>query len=128
MSREPDLAKRAAWRLRLREFDRGNATVAEFCRRGGVSIATFYLWRRKLAPSAARESRSPARRPAESRGTAAGIHFLPVEITSRPGIEVLFPGGARVTVPCHDHEAIRAVMAALLSASREDLQSEDRAC
>jgi hypothetical protein len=128
MSREPDLAKWAAWRLRLREFDRGNATVVEFCRRVGVSIATFYLWRRKLAPSAARESRSPARRPAESRGTAAGIHFLPVEITSRPGIEVLFPGGARVTVPCHDHEAIRTVMAALLSASREDLQSEDRAC
>jgi hypothetical protein len=68
MSREPDLAKWAAWRLRLREFDRGNATVVEFCRRVGVSIATFYLWRRKLAPSAARESRSPARRPAESRG------------------------------------------------------------
>ena len=128
MSREPDLAKWAAWRLRLREFDRGNATVVEFCRRVGVSIATFYLWRRKLAPSAARGSRSPARRPAESRGTAAGIHFLPVEITSRPGIEVLFPGGARVTVPCHDHEAIRTVMAVLLSASPEDRRPEDRAC
>ena len=128
MSREPDLAKWAAWRLRLREFDRGNATVVEFCRRVGVSIATFYLWRRKLAPSAARGSRSPARRPAESRGTAAGIHFLPVEITSRPGIEVLFPGGARVTVPCHDQEAIRTVMAVLLSASPEDRRPEDRAC
>ena len=128
MSCEPDLAKWAAWRLRLREFDRGNATVVEFCRRVGVSIATFYLWRRKLAPSAARGSRSPARRPAESRGTAAGIHFLPVEIISRPGIEVLFPGGARVTVPCHDHEAIRTVMAALLSASPEDRRPEDRAC
>jgi hypothetical protein len=122
------LAKREAWLRRLREFDRGNLTAIEFCRRAGVSIATFYLWRRKLAPSAVRESQSPARRPAESRGAAAGIRFLPVEITSRPGIEVLFPGGARLTVPCQDQDAIRTVMAALLSASREDLQSEDRTC
>jgi Transposase len=118
MSREPDLAKRAAWRLRLREFDRGNATVVEFCRRVGVSVAAFYQWRRKLGPSAAPTGS------AASRGRAAEVlSFLPVELTGGASIEVLLPSGARVTVPCHDHEAIRTVMGALLSAS-----PEDRAC
>jgi hypothetical protein len=121
MSREPDLAKRAAWRLRLREFDRGNATVTEFCRRVGVSVAAFYQWRQKLRPAVVPST--------ASRGRAVkGLSFLPVEITGGASVEVLLPSGARVTVPCHDHEAIRTVMAALLSASREDLQSEDRAC
>ena len=123
MSREPDLAKRAAWRLRLREFDRGNVTVAEFCRRVGVSVAAFYQWRQKLRPAAAPDAS------AASRGRAVkGLSFLPVEITGGASVEVLLPSGTRLTVPCHDHEAIRTVMAALLSASREDLRPEDRAC
>ena len=45
MSRGLDLARRELWRRRLREFDRGTATVAEFCRRVGVSDAAFYQWR-----------------------------------------------------------------------------------
>jgi hypothetical protein len=112
MSREPDLAKRAAWRLRLREFDRGNATVSEFCRSVGVSVATFYQWRRKLGLSTV-----PAASTASHRRAVEGLSFLPVEIIARSGIEVLLPSGARLTVPCHDHEVIRTVMASLLSAT-----------
>jgi hypothetical protein len=123
MSREPDLAKRAVWRLRLREFDRGNTTVAEFCRRVGVSVAAFYQWRRKMGPSAAPDAS------AASRGRAAEVlSFLPVEITGGASIEVLLPSGARVTVPCHDREAIRTVMVALLSASLKDHRPEGHAC
>lgn len=122
MSREPDLAKRAAWRLRLREFDRGDCTVGEFCRRAGVSVATFYQWRRKLATSAARVASAalPGR-------AVKPLSFVPVEITARAGIEVLLPGGARVTVPCHEHEAIRTVMTSLLNASPAP-RPEDGAC
>lgn len=118
MSREPDLAKRAAWRLRLREFDRGNATVVEFCRRVGVSVAMFYQWRRKLGPSAAPDASAASRR-----RRSEGLSFLPVEIGGGASIEVLLSSGARVTVPCHEQEAIRTVMVALLSAS-----PENRAC
>lgn len=112
MSREPDLAKWAAWRLRLRDFDRGNATVGEFCRRAGVSVATFYQWRRKLGSATA-----PTASAASGGQAVKGLSFLPVEITARSAVEVLLPGGARVTIPCHDHEAIRTVMTSLLSAS-----------
>lgn len=122
MSRGPDLAKRAAWRRRLREFDRGEDTVGDFCRRAGLSVATFYQWRRKLAPVAAPATSAAARGQA-----AKKLSFLPVEITRRSGIEVLLPGGARVMVPCHDHEAIRTVLASLLSAASPP-RPEGRAC
>lgn len=123
MSREPDLAKRAAWKLRLREFDRGNITIAEFCRREGVSDAAFYQWRRKLKPAAAADSSAAIRGRAVKK-----LSFLPVEIIGAASVEVLLPSGARLTVPCHDHEAIRTVIAVLLSAVQLDPRPEDRAC
>ena len=44
MGRGVDVEKWALWRRRIAEFERGSAGVAEFCRRVGVSQATFYLW------------------------------------------------------------------------------------
>ena len=123
MSCEPDLAKRTAWKLRLREYDRGNATIAEFCRGAGVSVASFYHWRQKVKPAAAPATSAASRGRAEQ-----GLSFLPVGITGGASIEVLLPSGIRLIVPGHDHEAIRTVLAALLSAAREDRRPEDRAC
>ena len=120
MSREPDRAKRAAWKLRLREFDCGNFTVAEFCRRAGVSVAAFYQWRQKLKPAVAAAA-------SRARGMQ-GLNFLPVEITGGGQVEVLLPSGVRVPVPSHDQPAIRTVMAALLGTAEVDPRPEDRAC
>ena len=123
MSREPDLSKRTAWKLRLREFDRGSATVVEFCRKAGVSVASFYQWRQKLKPATAPDGS------AASAGRAVkGLSFLPVAITGGGGVEVLLPSGTRLIVPCHDHEAIRTVLAVLLNASPAGSRPEDRAC
>jgi len=41
-------ALRARWRARLKRFERGGRTVAEFCAAEGVSAWSFYDWRRKL--------------------------------------------------------------------------------
>jgi transposase-like protein len=124
MSREPDLAKREAWQRRLRSFDKGRATVAEFCADEGVSVATFYKWRRKLGQSLARESGSTPRPSKPARNAAvSGMNFVPVEIVGPSSLEVLLLSGTRVLVPCHEREAIRLVIAALLSAL-----PEDRAC
>ena len=123
MSREPDPARRVAWKLRLREFDREDMTVAEFCRRAGVSVASFYQWRRKLKPATTPQSC------VATRGRAVkGPSFLPVAITGGAHVEVWLPSGARLTVPGHDHEALRTVMAALLSAAPADSRPEDHAC
>lgn len=115
MSRGPDLARRELWRRRLRDFDRGTATVAEFCRRVGVSDAAFYQWRRKLA--------SPVAEPNLPVSSVPALSFLPIEITGRDDpsarIEVVFPNGIRMLVPGRDHTALSTIIAALASNARE---------
>ncbi len=118
MSRVPDLARRELWRRRFNEFDRGTATVAEFCRRTGVSKAAFYAWRHKVpAP------RQPGRHPEPGPAEAPSLSFLPIEITGRNDasarIEVVFSNGTRVLVPGRDQATLTAVLAALASSFRE---------
>jgi transposase-like protein len=122
MGRERDVAKWETWRQRLEEFDRGTAPVAEFCQRLGVSQATFYQWRRRLRPTVTAEPESQTAatgRRAKSRQTTRPLHFLPVEISAAPQIEVLLTGGIRLLLPSHDAQAIRTVLTALLADERE---------
>ena len=56
MARGQNLVKWEVWRRRLRAFDREDTPVTRFCQREGVSVATFYLWRRKLAEEASTPS------------------------------------------------------------------------
>ncbi len=48
-----------AWRAILERFSRSDLTVQAFCQQEGVSVASFYLWRSKLAGS--QERLRPAR-------------------------------------------------------------------
>ena len=104
MSRSSDPAKLELWRSRLQEFESGSATVAEFCQRIGISKASFYLWRRKLALAAPED--------AQVGNSATALSFLPVQITSGSAsrITVLLPNGTRVLVPGSDREALRMVI------------------
>lgn len=121
MSRKPDLAKREAWRKRLSRYDRQTFSVEEFCWRNGLSVASFYQWRRKLREATTGSSVSSGGRESATRPSALLSGFLPVEITGLPSsagcIEVLLPGGPRLWIPCHESQAIRTVIAALTEAS-----------
>ena len=148
MGRGPDLAKRAVWRRRLREFERSAETVGEFCDRAGVSTNTFYRWQRKLTRLAAAEegcratpaSATPAlatpARATPSPGASPAMNFLPIEITpieitaamKLEIVEVLFPNGARLTAPCRDREVIRVVLSSLLADGATSAPREDRRC
>ena len=141
MPRQLDLAKRQAWRRRLLEFERGDTTITQFCRRQGVRVWAFYYWRRKLQPPHGRQgngrsspiqgarshhrssgSVDPSRRFVDGlrqSGTNPRLRFVPIEITGGASVEVYLPNGARVAIPCHDRGAINAVIAALLSNSQE---------
>ena len=148
MGRGPDLAKRAVWRRRLREFERSAETVGEFCDRAGVSTNTFYRWQRKLTRLAAAEEgcratsasatptlATPARA-TSSPGASPAMNFLPIEITpieitaamKLEIVEVLFPNGARLTAPCRDREVIRVVLSSLLADGATSAPREDRRC
>jgi hypothetical protein len=43
---------RAQWRSVLARAARSDLSVAEFCRREGVSTASFYTWRKRLGAAA----------------------------------------------------------------------------
>jgi hypothetical protein len=76
-------SKHAEWAARLRRFEDSPATAAEFCRREGVSTASFYLWRRRLCPE-----QTP--------------RFVPVTVAPPlppPAVEVAFPNGVVVRIP-----------------------------
>ena len=48
MARPKDLGLEHTWRLRLRRQATGGLSILDFCRREGVSTASFYAWRRRL--------------------------------------------------------------------------------
>ena len=49
MARSSDSGKAAAWRRRVGRFEHSGLTVASFCEQEGVSTASFYRWRNRLA-------------------------------------------------------------------------------
>lgn len=115
MSRGVDGAKREAWEQRLARFERGGVTVAAFCAREGVSVPSFYQWRRKLAAGNAGQRKSGT-----ASSVAGEVRFLPIELAGGiSSVEVLLPGGAKLRVPSHEHEALRTILAALVHSQRE---------
>jgi transposase-like protein len=120
MARSSDSGKVVAWRRRVRRFGRSGLTVARFCEQEGVSAASFYRWRNRLA-----EQGRPARDAAARRvGTANGVDhasaFQAVRVATciRTGadaaVAIHLPGGVRVDVPAGSLDAIRAVLGELL--------------
>jgi transposase-like protein len=67
-------------------WERSGLSVSGFCRREGVSVSSFYYWRRRLADDAAVES-------AEL--------FVPLRVTNRAAdrIEIELPNRAIVRLP-----------------------------
>lgn len=136
-----DLAKCELWRNRLRDFQRGNYTIVEFCRRAAVPVWSFYYWRQRLQsgtftakPHPERHRTPPAPRTSIARrderlapvgqrarpgATKTNLNFLPIQITGQLSVEVHLPNGARVAVPSQDRDAIATVIAALLSGPPE---------
>jgi hypothetical protein len=80
------LAKLEAWRKRLGRKSASRLSVAEFCRREGVSVQSFYYWKRRLGGPLA----------------AQPAAFVPVRIVEAPAsssVEIELPNRARVRVP-----------------------------
>ena len=49
MARPKDLSLEHTWRLRVRRQAASGLSISAFCAREGVSSASFYAWRRRLA-------------------------------------------------------------------------------
>jgi transposase-like protein len=113
----------AAWRERIRRYERSGLTVTRFCEQEGVSAPSFYQWRKRFAAHPA-----PDRRPAQ-RDQQAPISQQPAfrQLTLAPGggvMSIELAGGARMELPAENLPLVRAVVAELLQAERGRSQGE----
>ena len=94
MTKIARIANRQSWLQRLERFKQANQTVAQFCLSEGVSVPSFYQWRRKLNPQ-----------PGTSDSQAA--KFLPVQLASpstaqpKTVLSLDLPGGVSVRLEVH---------------------------
>ena len=74
--------RREWWRRQLARQQSGNVRVTDFCRQLGVSITTFYYWKKRVHEvSPALPGRVVLESPSRSSATAAS--FVPVSIIDR---------------------------------------------
>ncbi len=72
------------WRGQFQRHSKANLSVTEFCRQLGVSVATFYYWKKRVHEAPANTSgRVLGKRPSRRMTTTAGAtaaNFIPVSI------------------------------------------------
>lgn len=98
-------SKRQEWIARLKRFQEKPTSVHAFCRSEGISSASFYLWKRRLAD----EPRDPPTTPT----------FVPFTVTHTPpiaSVEVAFPNGIVFRLPADEH-SLRALFTLAREAS-----------
>ena len=108
MARRFDRAKFEDWRRRLARFRSSELTVADFCRREQVSLASYYYWSRRLG-----ESHASAVAPPKPPGNAP-IDKPSLNEGARSAIEIWLPGSVRVLVPADCTEALPLVLQSAL--------------
>jgi transposase len=110
MSRERDESLWTAWRERLDRFERSGVTVQAFCRREGVSVPSYYQWRRKLRDRAVKP---------------APVSFLPISLATRgliggeERVEIELPSGSIVRLSGVDADTLRVAIEAAGTLPRE---------
>lgn len=131
MVRGADSPKWSVWRERMTRFDLSTAKVAEFCAAEGVSVASFYAWRRKLTEASA-STAQPATTPKVASSRAAPP-FRQLVIEQRPieqrvgepslmiRLSARLPGGIELEFSAADQQTLRVVVSELVRASREPL-------
>ena len=90
----------------------GNWTVAEFCRREGVSIPSFYHWRKRLGLAAGDVYQHGSANRQECSSRRDTSPFVAVSVSSPAIAEIEFPNGVRIRVPATNARALRAAVRA----------------
>ena len=94
------------WGERLWRYEQAGLTVAEFCRQEGVSVPSFYQWRKRLAKPSNGQRFKAAAQPA----------FQQVMLSAGAVVTIELPGGVRIDLPAQREALVRTVLADLLQA------------
>jgi len=131
MSCGADSPKWCGWRERMTRFESSTTKVAEFCAAEGVSVASFYAWRRKLVEASEPTTgpTTPPTRPEIASPPLASFRQLVVEqrpIEQRVGepslmisLAARLPGGIELELSTTDQQTLRTALSELVRASRE---------
>jgi len=104
--------RRSIWRERLDRFQSMQLTVAEFCKREGVSTPSFYAWKKRLAMD-----RSNV--PTSKHAATTSAKFVPLVVAgAQLPIRMTLPGGAAVELPIDQPEQTVQLMIAAIKATQ----------
>ena len=108
-SPRPRAAARQLWGERLARFATSGLRPAAFCAAEGVSLPSFYSWKRRLNT----EARSADAEP--NADTPPGPRLLPVRLASAAApVELVLPSGTVLRIPPgSDLPFVRALVEAL---------------
>ena len=126
MAGSSDVRLADEWRGRFARYAMSELTIAEFCIVEGVSVSSFYLWRKKLAKKS--EYRQDAK---IQRSVFAPVRLVTSPSVPAPLVTVQLPGGTRLEIPMSDCEAFERTIQILISADAQRAvvpRSEDAAC
>jgi hypothetical protein len=112
MARPVDDQKVRAWRRLMARFEKSGLSVAGFCRQAGVSIASYYYWRKRLV-----QLGGVAPGPDLANGGAWRHSAANAAIVHRPGQAATRKAGngARVREGAHEPATARAAKRAALA-------------
>jgi hypothetical protein len=81
--RRPDPSTRQRWQRHLERFRHSGLTASAFCDREGISLASFYAWRRRLQRDA----------PPQAADAPRLVPVRPVTPPASAPVELLLPFG-----------------------------------
>jgi len=112
MTQPNSVSRRDVWAARMRRYQQCQSTVAQFCRDEGVSVPSFYSWKRKLAEAS--ESKQPM--------------FIPLATAKSPALATLkLPGGGFIELPREiPREQLTEIFAACIAATTANDSREGR--
>lgn len=112
MAQTGNTERKRYWRELIGRQRASGQSIAAFCRETGVSVASFYEWKRKL------RRRTPSARPSVKRTAFAPVQILPEQTASSMDwdgrVEVVLPDGVvlRVAAGCEER-TLEVILTAL---------------
>jgi len=88
-------SKEEQWLARFNRFHASGLSVTRYCQLEGISMPSFYQWRKRLRASTVNQ---------------AAPTFVPVRITHSSAVEIHLPNGTRICVPPEHSESLRIVI------------------
>lgn len=126
MGRRASEALALSWKQRITRQRRSALSVSEFCKREGVSVNSFYVWRKRLRVeglgSRVGRSEGAVSQPSRHLGSRLFVPItMPPSAVSAGGLRMELPGGAVLTLPADASAELltTAIRAAIVESPEE---------